>query len=193
MRLSATRLFPLLLMLSLALLTFWLERAVREEEPRGVTIRRHDPDYIVDKFVITSFDAKGATDSTLSAAKMLHYPDDDSTDLVAPHIVQTKPGEPRMTLTADRGTLSQSGDEVFLFGNVTLVRDADAGRPAMRLRTSFLHVVAARSLALTDREVTIVEDHRTLSGRGMEYNNELGLLRLRHDVRGRFESGKIGQ
>jgi lipopolysaccharide export system protein LptC len=180
-------------MLSLALLTFWLERAVREEEPRGVTIRRHDPDYIVDKFVITSFDAKGATDSTLSAAKMLHYPDDDSTDLVAPRIVQTKPGEPRMTLTADRGTLSQNGDEVFLFGNVTLVRDADADRPAMRLSTSFLHVVTARSLALTDREVTIVEDHRTLSGRGMEYNSELGLLRLQHDVRGRFESRKIGQ
>lgn len=192
MRLSATRLFPLLLMLSLALLTFWLERAVREEQPR-VTIRRHDPDYVVDKFVITSFDAKGATNSTLSAAKMLHYPDDDSTDLVAPRIVQTKPGEPRMTLAADRGTLAQSGDEVFLFGNVTLVRDADAGRPAMHLRTSFLHVVTASSLALTDREVTIEEDHRTLSGRGMEYNNEVGLLRLLHDVRGRFESGKIGQ
>ena len=192
MRLSATPLFPLLLMLSLALLTFWLERAVREEQPR-TTIRRHDPDYIVDNFVITSFDAKGATESTLSAAKMLHYPDDDSTDLVTPRIVQTKPGEPRMTLSADRGTLSQSGDEVFLFGNVTLVRDADAAQPEMRLRTSFLHVVTAKSLLLTDREVTMVDDHRSLSGRGMEYNNQLGLLRLMHDVRGRIESGKIAQ
>ncbi len=192
MRLSATGLFPLLLMVSLALLTFWLERAAREEQPVS-TVRRHDPDYIVDNFVITTFDAKGAAESTLSAAKMLHYPDDDSTDLVAPRVVQTKPGEPRMTLTADRGTLSHSGDEVFLFGNVTLVRDADAKEPQMRLNTSFLHVVTAKSLALTDREVSIVDDHRSLSGRGMEYNNELGVLRLQHDVRASIESAKAGR
>jgi len=188
-RLSATGLFPLLLMVSLALLTFWLERAAREEQPVS-SIRRHDPDYIVDNFVITSFDVKGLAESTLSAAKMLHYPDDDSTDLVAPRVVQTKPGQPRMTLTADRGTLSHSGDEVFLFGNVTLVRDADAKEPQMRLNTEFLHVVTAKSLALTDREVTIVDDHRSLSGRGMEYNNELGVLRLQHDVRARIEPGQ---
>ena len=32
---------------------------------------------------------------TLAAAKMIHYPDDDSTELVAPRLVQTKPNEPR--------------------------------------------------------------------------------------------------
>lgn len=179
-------------MLSLALLTFWLERTVREEHPQ-TTIRRHDPDYIVDNFEITSFDAKGLAESTLSAAKMLHYPDDDSTDLIAPRVVQTKPGQPRMTLTADRGTLSHSGDEVFLFGNVTLVRDAEAKQPEMRLRTTFLHVVTAQSLALTDREVTLEDDHRVITGRGMDYNNELGLLHLHHDVHARIESGKIGK
>jgi lipopolysaccharide export system protein LptC len=179
-------------MVSLALLTFWLERAAREQVP-VTTIRRHDPDYIVDNFVVTNFDAKGRAESTLAAAKMLHYPDDDSTDLIAPRVVQTKPGEPRMTLTADRGTLTHSGDEVFLFGNVTLVRDADAKEPQMRLTTSFLHVVTAKSLVLTDREVTIVDDHRSLSGRGMEYNNELGVLRLQHDVRGRIEPAKAGR
>ena len=192
MRVPATGLFPLLLMLSLALLTFWLERAVREERP-AVTLRRHDPDYIVENFVITNFDAKGAAESTLSAAKMLHYPDDDSTDLVAPRMVQTKPGEPRMTLTADRGTLSHSGDEVFLYGDVTLVRDADAKQAQMRMRTEFLHVVTAKSLALSDREVTVEDDHRTVTGKGMEYNNELGVLRLFHDVRARIESRKAAR
>src|SRR5688500_18410955 len=46
MRLTTTRLFPLGLMLALALLTFYLERAVREEESQPAR-RRHDPDYIV--------------------------------------------------------------------------------------------------------------------------------------------------
>ena len=43
MRFSATRLFPLGLMLALALLTFYLERTVREDDPPS-GLRRHDPD-----------------------------------------------------------------------------------------------------------------------------------------------------
>jgi LPS export ABC transporter protein LptC len=79
---SAARLFPLVLMLALALVTFWLERTVREEQPHP-SLRRHDPDYLVEQFVVTKFNAAGSLESTISAAKMIHYPDDDSTELVA--------------------------------------------------------------------------------------------------------------
>ena len=187
MRLSTTRLFPLLLMLALAALTFWLERTVREEEGAHPSLRRHDPDYIVDVLNHTRFDEKGAVESTLAAAKMLHYPDDDTTDLVAPRVVQTKPGEPRVTVTADRGTLSQNGEEVFLYGNVLMVRERMADRPESRMRTSFLHVVRAQSVMRTDRDVLITEEGRVLTGRGMEYHNDSEELFLRERVRGRYE------
>lgn len=189
MKLSASRLFPLLLMLALALLTFWLERAVREEQ-KHPSLRRHDPDYVVNNFTITTYARDGAPESTLAAAKMVHYPDDDSTELLAPRVVQTKPSEPRMTLSADRGALSQDGEEVFLYGNVVLVREALADRPETRMATSFLHVVRERSLVRTDREVTITEERRLLTGRGMEYDNEAQRLSLRAQVRGSFEPRK---
>lgn len=192
MKLAATRLFPLLLVLALALLSFWLERAVREEQVHP-SLKRHDPDYVVQNFVITKYNASGGAESTLAAAKMVHYPDDDSTELLAPRMVQAKPGEPRMTLTADRGSLSQDGDEVFLYGNVLLVREGDAERPETRIRTSFLHVVGARSLVRTDREVTLTEPERSLSGRGMEYHNETRQLYLREGVRGQFGPRKKAQ
>jgi len=185
-RFSATRLFPLVLMLALALLTFWLERTVREEQPHP-SLRRHDPDYLVEDFVLTKFNAAGTQESTLSAAKMVHYPDDDSTELVAPRVVQARPNEPRMTLTADRGALSHNGEEVFLYGNAVLVREGGAGRPEARIHSSFLHVIGARSLVRTDREVTVSEPGRALSGRGMEYHNETWQLFLRERVHGRFE------
>lgn len=189
MRLSTTRLLPLALMFSLALMTFWLERAVREEEPHA-TQRRHDPDYLVSNFTTTSYNRDGAVESMLSAAKMIHYPDDDSTELIAPRVVQTRPSEPRMTVSAERGTLSREGDEIFLYDNVVLVREADKERPQARMTTSFLHVVKDRSLIRTDREVTIVEDRRTLSGRGMEYNSQLQQFQLLSEVRGLFEPNK---
>ena len=186
MRLSTARLFPLALMLALALLTFWLERTVREEQPHP-SLRRHDPDYLVEQFVLTKYNATGVLESTLTAAKMVHYPDDDSTELVAPRVVQAKPNEPRMTLSAERGTLSNNGEEIFLFGNALLVREAGAGKPEARVQSSFLHVIGARSLVRTDREVTVSEPGRALSGRGMEYHNETWQLFLRDQVRGRFE------
>jgi lipopolysaccharide export system protein LptC len=190
MRLSTTRMFPLVLMVALAGLTFWLERMVREEEGLHPSLRRHDPDYIVDNLAHTRFNAQGVVESTLLAVKMLHYPDDDTTDLVAPRVMQTKPNEPRVTVTADRGALSQDGEEVFLYGNVLVVREGEPDRSETRMRTSFLHVVQAHSVIQTDRDVVITEDDRVLSGRGMEYHNDSKELFLRERVRGRFEPKK---
>lgn len=190
MRLSATRLFPLLLVLSLAALTFWLERTVRDEEGAHPSLRRHDPDYVVDNLRHTRYDTQGAVESTLVASKMLHYPDDDSTDLVAPRVVQTKTNEPRMTVTAERGAVSQDGEEVYLYDNVLLVRDSSAERPETRMRTSFLHLARGRSVAVTDRDVVITEDERVLSGRGMEYHIDSQELFLRENVRGSYAAKK---
>jgi len=185
MKLSATRLFPLLLLVALTLLSFWLDRTLREEQ-KPPSQRRHNPDFLVENFRLSKFDAAGALESTLAAAKMVHFPDDDSTELLAPRIVQSKPDEPRLTLSADRGTLSHDGEEVFLYGNVRLLREAGARRAEASMRTSFLHFVSGKSLVRTDREVTIAEPERLLSARGMEYHNTTGELFLREQVRGRF-------
>jgi len=179
--------FPLLLMLSLAGLTFWLERMVPVEQRVHPSLRRHDPDFIVEKLSHTRYNTQGLVESTLAAPKMLHYPDDDSTELVSPRIVQTKPDEPRLILTADRGLLSQDGEEVTLQGNVLIVREAGPDAGEKRMQTSFLHMARGRSVFLTDRDVVIREAGRIVSGRGMEYHNDTKELFLRGKVRGRFE------
>jgi lipopolysaccharide export system protein LptC len=189
MRLSTTRLFPLGLMLVLALLTFWLDRAVRDETTNP-SQRRHDPDYLVHDFSSTSFNRLGRVETTITAEKMLHYPDDDSTELILPRVTQEKPTEPRFTVRADRGVLSREGDEIFLYDNVLLVREPDERHAATRMTTSFLHIVRDRSIVRTDRQVTIVEGRRSLTGRGLEYNNDTRELLLRSDVTARFEADK---
>ena len=187
MRFSTTRLFPLGLMLVLALLTFWLDRAVRDE-PSHPSLRRHDPDYLVHEFASTSFNRLGRIETTITAEKMLHYPDDDSTELILPRVTQEKPSEPRFTVRADRGVLAREGDEIFLYDNVLLVREPDESRPATRMTTSFLHILRDRSIVRTDREVNIVEGRRSLTGRGLEYNNDSRELVIRSDVTARFEA-----
>ena len=186
MTFSTTRLFPLGLMLALALLTFYLERAVRDDEA-GPAVRRHDPDYMVANFTTTTYNPAGTVETVMSAARMVHYPDDDTTEVFSPRFMQAKPNQPRLTVSAKRGQLSRDGDELFLFGEVLVVREASAGRPEGRLSTEFLHVLRDRGLLRSDREVKFIEGGRMLQGRGMEYNNETRELHLREDVRARFQ------
>lgn len=188
--LPTTRLFPLALMLALALLTMWLDQQVRSERATHPSLRRHDPDYIVTHFTTTTYGRDGNAQTMLAAEQMLHYPDDDSTELTAPRVVQAKPDQPRYTVRADRGTVSREGDEIFLHGNVLLVREAQGGRPEARMSTSFLHIVRDRSLVRTDRPVLFEEPGRRLSGRGMEYRNDTRELNLLGEVRAHLEPGK---
>jgi lipopolysaccharide export system protein LptC len=177
-------------MLALALLTFYLERTVREEDAPPA-LRRHDPDYLVSNFTTTTYDRDGAVETVMSAERMVHYPDDDTTELFSPRVVQAKPHQPRFSVRAERGQLSRDGDEIFLYGDVLLVRDAAADAPEARMTTEFLHVLRERSLVRTDRAVKIVEGGRSLSGRGMEYNNESRELVLRADVVARFSAADL--
>ena len=190
MRFSTTRIFPLALMLALALLTFYLERTVRDDDSPPA-LRRHDPDYVVTNFTTTTYTGEGAVETVMSAERMVHYPDDDTTELFAPRVVYAKPQQPRFSVRAERGELSRDGDEIFLYGDVVLVRDAAANRPEARMTTEFLHVLRDRSLVRTDRLVKIVEGGRSLEGRGMEYNNASRELVLRADVIARFASDAV--
>jgi lipopolysaccharide export system protein LptC len=177
-------------MLALALLTFYLERAVREDET-PTAARRHDPDYYVVNFTTTTYNPDGAAETRMSAERMVHYPDDDTTELTAPRVVQTKPDQPKVTVRADRGKLSRDGEDIFLYDNVVLEREGGAGHTAAKLTTDYLQVVRDRSLVRTDREVKIEEEARSLYGRGMEYNNETRHFTLNDDVRGRFEARRL--
>lgn len=185
MTIGSTRLFPLLMALLLAVLSYALERAVRDA-PLDAEPRRHDPDYIVERFVITNYGADGSVESRFNADKMMHYPDDGTTDVFAPRATLSKPGEPRYRGRAARAAVADDGEELFLYDDVVVVREADATRPEARLETQFLHVVGGQALARSGREIRLREGERELSGRGMEFHQESGQFILRDHVRGRF-------
>src|SRR5258706_6755003 len=167
---STTRLFPLLLMGPLALLTLWLDHQVGVEGGDHPSLARHDPDYLVMNFTTTTYNRDGHAETLLAAAQMQHYPDDDSTEVTQPRVVQSKPEQPRFTVQADRGKISREGDEIFLYDHVVMLRDAVGEEPPARMTTSFLHILRDRGLVRTDREGPFEQQGRSLTGRGMEYD-----------------------
>jgi len=183
-------LFPLLLILALAAGSLWLERAVQAPERDKSGKMRHDPDFIAEDFGITKIDATGKPEYILSAARMQHYPDDESTSVTAPQLVQRHEDANPIVIRAERGMITQNGEEASFYGSVVVVREAGRGQNELRLQTEYLQVIPDRDLARTDQPVFITEGRSKLSGVGMEFNNKTRQFALQSQVRGTFDAGK---
>jgi lipopolysaccharide export system protein LptC len=183
--------FPLFLLAGLAALTFWLDRAVQPPAPGHPGILRHDPDYFVDGLSMTRTAPDGSVKHTLSAQRMVHYPDDDTTHIETPRFVSYATRRAPVTITAQRALVSSEGEHIHFHDDVRLTRSAVADRSELVVRTSYLHVVPDRNIARTDRAVTISDATATVSAVGLELNSETRVLKLLSSVRGTFhESGK---
>lgn len=176
--------FPAGLLLLLALLTFWLDRVVQPPAPKKDGSHRHDPDYWVENFTATRMGADGTPRHILAAAKMTHYPDDDSTHLIRPHLTQYAKGQPPLHIEALRGRVSANGEHAYFTGNVKATREAARGRGALDMTTSYLHVIPGEEIARTDREVTIRNATTHVTGIGMEMNNKTRIIKILSRVKG---------
>lgn len=187
MKTRVTHVLPLALMLLLAGLTLWLNYAIEAPPAPEPGRNRHDPDAVVEKFSVTGLDARGAVQYRISAARMVHFPDDDSSELVAPQIAK-KDRDSALVVVADRGRVTRDHEEAHFYDNVELVRTGPPGSDELRVRTQYLQVLVKQDIARTDKVVTITHGPSTLSGVGMEYNRQTGRLTLLSNVKGSFDA-----
>lgn len=182
--------FPLLLLTVLAALTFWLDRIVQPQESIHNGSARHDPDYIVDNLSAMRTSVDGNIKDTLTADKMIHYPDDDSTHLLMPKLVSMVPKNAPVTITSREALISSDGENIFFKDNVRVTRSAYADRSEMVMETSYLHVIPQEDIAKTDQPVTITDANTIVKSIGLELNNKTQILKLESRVRGTYETRK---
>ena len=175
-------LFPLTILVLLALLTFWLDRVTRVETARHDGKQRHDADFVAENFTLLQLDKDGKVLHAMSAQRMLHYPDDESTEVIEPRYTYLgKP--PPLHISAARGNISKDGNVVVLTDNVLARHEADQTQPEMTFRTDTLTLYPDDEIARTDDPVTIVRGGSTLSGVGMELDHLNRVLKLHGQVR----------
>lgn len=180
MKYNGSTLFPLVMLLLLAGLTLWLERT---SQPQAVVSgkSRHDPDYIVNNFTITRFDANGKLYQTLTAKEMRHYPDDDSTQADMPHLVYHR--DRKTYISADQAWIDSGGKTVELEQNVR-VRHENLKGPETVLTTTTMTVLTEEEIARTKAPVTITKGGTVIRGIGMESNNKTQISVLGGRVQG---------
>lgn len=135
------------------------------------------------------FNDQGKLDYTFFADKIEHFTDATTslnyTLIYSPTIVVFQEGEP-WYVDAERGKISQNGDHIELWDEVTIKKIPNEGQDTI-LKTQTLIVEPKLKRASTDDHVMITSPKGTLSGTGLIANFANSTLTLLANVRGLHE------
>lgn len=176
---------PLFLAAALAGLTWWLNHATTIADKQDHGGFSHTPDYFLDNFRATAFDANGQTLHVLRARHMVHYMDDDTTSLTEPRYEHHGATGPEVRVQARRGVVSGNGDHVHFLDDVRLIREADGGE-ALELRTSYLHVTPDAQQMQTHKPLVVQMGTSTLNASAMRADGKQRSMVFAGRVKGTY-------
>lgn len=180
---------PLVILLLLAALSFWIEQSV-QLAPSGSPAADTDPEGIMENFDALRTDAAGKPHYRLTAKKLKHYSGSKLTELESPRFVQLDAEAGEVSAVARQATISPDGNEVDLRGDVIVKRAARPGQSAMTLRTAQLRVFPERDQLRAPGAVDVQDATLTLRAGAMEYDAQRRIIKLTGRVKARYISGK---
>jgi lipopolysaccharide export system protein LptC len=176
-------------LLGLLLASYWLSLQV-QPLPSLSKEARHDVDFTIEKLSSTALDKQGMPRSTLSAEKIWHFSDDDTTHLQMPNFVDMKVNQPPVNITAKLGTLSSNSEDVFMHDDVAITRTDPRTLNEMRFETDYLHISPNKDLAETDHPVLMYDKKNVVSAVGLLFDNQARTVKLLSQVRAKHEANK---
>ena len=176
-------LFPLLVLTLLAGVSVWLERVTQQEPVTKTDKTRHEADFSADKITLHRFDLTGKVQYILVADSMLHYADDESSELKNPRLNYLNRPEP-VWVESRFASVNKDGTTVVLTDEVLVRRAAHAGKPESTLRTEQMTVWPEDEKMRADKPVTLTQGQTVINAERMESDNIIGEVRLQGQVRG---------
>ena len=148
----------------------------------------HTPDYYLEGFTATTMNDKGRPSQRLRAKKMIHYPDDDSTELWEPKLTLYDEERPPWRVKSEMGWVSGDGEVLLLQGEVKIDRSEIPGVRPMHITTRDLRVQPKDNYIETDAEVQSHSGKNRLDAVGMQaWFNKPVRIKLLANVRGYYE------
>jgi lipopolysaccharide export system protein LptC len=180
-----TSLIPIVAMAALAGITWWLLEATQAPpSPDLLKPKEHTPDYFADNFSVSELDQSGTTQYRLTAVNLVHYEDNEYSDLIKPAIRAFQPGKPIVTATGDTGTVNSDASIVDLYGNARILRAPGDGDPEMQADSSHFRVLVNDDVIETEKPVKLRRGLSIMTASGMNYNNVTRVMKLFGNVRG---------
>lgn len=181
---------PLVVMIALALGSFWALKRLDSDLILPPRSQHHIPDFYLENFVTTTMDPAGHPRRRMEADYMAHFPDTDTHEFQRPYMIMYRQeGEP-WHVRSERGWLSSSGDVILLLGKVHIWRNNINGLKELDIKTEDLRVLPEREYGETDKPVLITTPNSQTRGVGMKAHLAESRLQLLNDVRTVYEPAR---
>ena len=179
---------PAILLLLLAILTWWLDAKVRSPQNLAGATTSDAPDFYIEGFNAVRMNPDGTRRYELTGKRLVHYADENSSLLSSPTLLYHDYERAPLTVSADTAELESGGENVYFRGNVRLDRPPFDFNPRLGVATSYLHVVPDQEIAKTDQAVTMVDGNSTVRSVGLEFDNNIRRIKLLSRVQAHYEN-----
>lgn len=177
----------LAILITVAIFALWLQEDVKKKPDPDALPTSRFPDYFMENFSITNMNESGKPTYILKAEKMLHYSDEDYSELEQP-VMTFSDAKNSFTITASGAKFLQSKNTIHLNDNVIVHRAATPDQSELSIYTDYLKINTQTRIAETDQPARIKTAKAELNTRGLVFDNMRGVIKLKSQVKGIYES-----
>ncbi len=176
-----------LILVILGLGTNWMITTTSSDHPVSES-EKHKMDYYVNNFTTTQMGEDGKPFRRLRAKRMVHYPDDDTTELTDPYVTLFEDMIPMWIIQSETGWLSGDGALLLLQGKVIIDRPKSTNLDPVHIVTRNLRVQPDQNYAETEESITITNLDNRIVSKGMQaWLTTPMRIKFTANVRGRYE------
>jgi lipopolysaccharide export system protein LptC len=173
----------------LALGSWWAAELLMPKDEASTKPSAGKIDYYSKGLRRTVMDENGQPKELLLADQLVHYENDNHSELARPVMTLFSKQGPPWVIHAESALVPGEGDEIYLQGAVLIVRDADEKGRTIRIETHNARVQPDKQYAETDEFVRVLSPPDTLTGTGarVHFGDDLNFtvlsnVRRKHEV-----------
>lgn len=169
---------PLLLMLVLALGSWWLVKNLPQPpKPREAEVVRTDPDYTMSRFVLERFEPSGQLKVRIEGTQMRHFPQDGRVEVDGLALRAFAPDGRVAQARARQAVSNADHSEVQLMGDARIDGQDRDGQPVV-ITGEYLHFFTVTERVRSDRPVRVQRGGVDLQASTLDYDHAAGRLAL---------------
>ncbi|WP_455211449.1 LPS export ABC transporter periplasmic protein LptC [Kaarinaea lacus] len=187
---------PIVLVL-VAALSWWYIKTLDKSLMQQSTVVTKGPDYFMYDTVSTIMDESGKLKHQLETAYLAHFSEDNRTELEDARLTLHQQDGSLWTIQANRGTLYQETEQIYLAGNVVIEKpqtdNSDAtdstqksSEAGIKIQTDKLHIDPKLQIAQTQDPVVISNQDVRVNAVGMKANLQTKSVELLAKVKGTY-------
>lgn len=154
------------------------------KSPTTVTVAKPgQPDAFMEDVIAIIMNKEGHPALKLETPKMIHFSEEDTTELAIPHVTVFRQSPQPWHINAKHATTHRGVTEITFWDNVVIHHLADSDNPMTTMETAVLTILPDQNVAKTKEAVKVTQPDTTIHAIGMLANWYEGTVKLLSQAR----------